>query len=197
MTTAFTVGYLVGSISEVSINRRLARALEALAPGVDLELVEIPLKDLPFYNHDFEADGAQHPSEATAFREAIRGVDAVLIVTPEYNRSIPGVLKNALDWVSRPKTAAPLGGKPVYVVGASTGAIGTALAQQHLRSVLSFLACPQLHQPEVYLQLTSGLIEEDGKITKETTRDFLTGALTAFRDHIALHVPAGGEDARR
>lgn len=97
------------------------------------------------------------------------------------------MLKNALDWASRPQAEAPLGGKPSYVLGASVGAIGTAVAQQHLRSILSFLASPELAQPEVYLQVKPGLVEDDGTITVDSTRDFFLSALHAFHDHIELH----------
>jgi chromate reductase len=184
MTTTYTVGYIVGSISRTSINRRLAKALELIAAHAGLELREIPIADLPFYSPDFEAPTAEYPATAVAFREQIVAVDAVLIVSPEYNRSIPGVLKNALDWASRPSSSGALAGKPSYVVGASVGAIGTAVGQQHLRSILSFLASPELAQPEVYLQMKPGLIDDSLEITVDATREFLIGALTAFHRHI-------------
>ncbi|MGW7823576.1 NAD(P)H-dependent oxidoreductase [Streptomyces puniciscabiei] len=103
MSTTYSVGYIVGSISSVSINRRLAFALEKLAPEAGLVLHEIPIAELPFYNHDYEAPDADYPGAAAEYRDAVSRADGILIITPEYNRSIPGVLKNALDWVSRPK----------------------------------------------------------------------------------------------
>lgn len=188
MPETFAVGTVVGSISKTSVNRRLALALEKLGPEVGLELREIPIEPLPFYNRDYEEEGASYPAAATEFRERIAAADGILFVTTEYNRSVPGVLKNAIDWVSRPKTDAPMGGKPSYVVGTSRGSIGTALAQQHLRSPLFFLASPQLAQPEVFLRYADGLINDEGEITNEATRDFLRSALQAFHAHLVLHV---------
>ena len=121
-----------------SINRKLAQALGKLAPP-GLMLVEIPFKDLPLYSYDYDAD---FPSSARAFKQAIADVDAVLFVTPEYNRSIPGALKNAIDWASRPYGKNAFTRKPSAVIGTSPGAIGTAVAQQHLRSILSFCNSP-------------------------------------------------------
>jgi len=130
----YTVGYFVGSLSTSSINRLLAKALVRLAPR-ELELREIPIKDLPLYNRDHDD---AYPPVATAFKDAIAAVDAVLFVTPEYNRSIPGALKNAIDWASRPYGKNSFARKPSAVIGTSPGKIGTAVAQQHLRSILSF-----------------------------------------------------------
>lgn len=185
MTTVYNVGVIVGSISAASINRKLAKALARLAPEAGLHLTEIPIVELPFYNRDLDA---AIPATVATYRAAIEAADAVLFVTPEYNRSIPGVLKNAIDWASRPKDAAPLGRKPSYVVGASIGAIGTAVAQQHLRSILSFLAAPEVAQPEVYLQAKPGLLTDDGTVTNDGTRAFLLSALVAFHAHIARNL---------
>lgn len=190
MTRTYNVGYLVGSLSTTSINRRLGLALEKLAPRAGLTLTDIPIESLPFYNADYEPETA-YPQQAVEFRDAVRRADGILLITPEHNRSIPAVLKNALDWASRPKDAAPLAGKPSYTVGASIGAIGTALAQAHLRSVLAFLASPELTQPEVYLQFTPNLIDADGAITVESTETFLLNALRAFHGHIDLHACRG------
>jgi chromate reductase len=178
------VGYIVGSLSSNSINRQLADALVKLGPEADLELVEIPIADLPLYNHDYDAD---YPEVGKALKRAIADVDAVLFVTPEYNRSVPGALKNAIDWASRPWGQNSLTGKPSAVTGASIGAIGTAVAQQHLRSILSFCASPELAQPEAYIQVTEGLIAEDGTVTNESTREFLITWLKAFTAHIARY----------
>jgi chromate reductase, NAD(P)H dehydrogenase (quinone) len=143
--TDFKVGYFVGSLAAGSINRKLARALIRLAPQ-DLVLKEVPIKDLPLYSYDYDAD---YPPIARALKEAIAVSDAVLFVTPEYNRSIPGGLKNAIDWASRPYGQNAFNRKPSAVIGTSPGAIGTAIAQQQLRSVLSFCNSPQMNAPEV------------------------------------------------
>lgn len=185
--TTYNVGVIVGSISSTSINRRLANALTKLAPQADLELTEIPIAALPFYSAD--NDGAI-PAEAAEFKAAVERVDGVIIVTPEYNRSVPGVLKNALDTASRPWGDNSFAGKPSAVIGISVGAVGTAVAQQHLRSILSFLASPELAQPEGYLQLTDGLIADDGTVTNESTSEFLLSWLKAVHAHVAKNLAA-------
>ena len=136
--TSYKVGYFVGSLSSTSINRILSRALIRLAPE-DLEFTEIPIANLPLYSQDYDAN---FPAEATALKEAIAASDAVLFVTPEYNRSIPGALKNAIDWASRPWGKNSFHHVPAAVIGASIGQIGTAVAQQSLRGVLSFCNAP-------------------------------------------------------
>ncbi|HEX6997222.1 MAG TPA: NADPH-dependent FMN reductase [Gammaproteobacteria bacterium] len=165
----YKVGYLVGSLATGSINRKLARALVRLAPDA-LELTEIPFRDLPLYSYDYDAD---YPPPARAFKRALAAVDAVLFVTPEYNRSIPGGLKNAIDWASRPYGQNSFAQKPSAVIGTSPGAIGTAIAQQQLRSVLGFCNSPQMNAPEAYIQFKPGLITDDGAVTVESTRRFL------------------------
>ena len=135
------VGYLIGSLAKDSINRKLARALVRLAPA-HLEMTEISFRELPLYSHDYDAD---FPPVARAFKEELAGVDAILFVTPEYNRSIPGGLKNAIDWASRPYGKNSFTRKPSAVIGTSPGSIGTAVAQQGLRSVLSFCNSPQIN----------------------------------------------------
>lgn len=180
--TTYTVSTLIGSLSQNSINRRLFVALQRLAPAANLTLTEVPIRDLPLYNHDFDA---AYPDEATAFKAGIESTDAVLLVTPEYNRSVPGALKNALDWASRPWGTNSFAGRPSAVIGTSPGAIGTAVAQQHLRSILSFLASPELSQPEAYIQTTPGLFTDEGEITNDATADFLESWLKAFHAHIA------------
>ncbi|MBD8022882.1 NADPH-dependent FMN reductase [Microbacterium gallinarum] len=171
-----TIGYIVGSISSTSINRRLAKALERLAPE-GTTLVEIPIKDLPFYSPDFDAD---YPQVARDFKDAIDDVDGVIIVTPEYSRSIPGVLKNALDWAARPWGQGSFNGKPTAVIGTSGGGIATAAAQQHLKAILSHYNAPTLGQPEGYVQSTPGLFTDSGEVTNEQTAEFLVGYLEAF-----------------
>jgi chromate reductase len=170
MTTTYKVGYLVGSLAKGSINRLLAKALARLAPP-GLELVEIPIKDLPLYSYDYDAD---YPPVARAFKQAIAEVDAVLFVTPEYNRSIPGALKNAIDWASRPWGKNSFTRKPSAVIGTSPGSIGTAMAQQSLRSVLCFCNSPLMNTVEAYIQFKPGLITEQGEVTDESTAEFLT-----------------------
>jgi chromate reductase len=172
--TTFKVGYLIGSLSKRSINRKLANALVRLAPP-ELEMQEIGFADLPLYNHDYDAD---YPPAARAFKEAIQQVDAVLFVTPEYNRSIPGALKNAIDWGSRPYGTNSFSRKPSAVIGTSPGKIGTAVGQQHLRSILSFCNSPQMNSPEAYIQFTPGLISDDGEVTEASTERFLRDYMT-------------------
>ena len=182
----YKVGVFVGSLSKASINRRLARALLRLAPA-GLELREIPIADLPLYNHDLDAD---YPPEAMELKRAIEAVDAVIFVTPEYNRSIPGALKNAIDWGSRPWGTNSFARKPSAVIGTSPGAIGTAVAQQHLRSILSFVNSPELAQPEAYIQFREGLIADDGEVSDASTAEFLSTWLQAFEVFVSKVVGA-------
>src|SRR5690606_15042585 len=137
--TTHRVGYFIGSLAKGLINRKFARALVKIAPK-NLQMEEITFGDLPLYSYDYDAD---YPEVALRFKSAIEGVNAVLFVTPEYNRAIPGGLKNAIDWASRPYGTNAFSRKPSAVIGASPGAIGTAVAQQNLRSVLSFCNSPQ------------------------------------------------------
>src|SRR5690349_13288555 len=167
--TTFKVGYFVGSIATASINRLLSKALVRLAPPA-LQMTEISFRDLPIYSYDYDAN---FPPPARAFKDAIAAVDAVLFVTPEYNRSIPGGLKNAIDWASRPYGKNSFSRKPSAVIGTSPGAIGTAIAQQQLRSVLSFCNSPQMNAPEAYIQFKPGLVSEQGEVTVESTEAFL------------------------
>lgn len=179
------IGVIVGSISATSINRRLFTGLRRLAPSAGLAMTDIPINTLPLFDHDLESD---YPEPARILKESIAASDGILIITPEYNRSIPGVLKNALDWSSRPKGTNVFAGRPTGVIGTSAGALGTALAQQHLRSVLAFLAAPVMTQPEAYVRMTPGLIADDGEITDERNAIFLTAWLQSFRDHVARHL---------
>ncbi len=179
--TTYKVGYLIGSLAKVSINRKLTNALIKLSPP-GLAFTEIAFKDLPIYTPDYDAD---YPPVAKAFKDAIKAVDAVLFVTPEYNRSIPGGLKNAIDWASRPYGTNSFRNKPSTVIGASPGALGTAIAQQSLRSVLGFCNSPQMNAPEAYIQFTPGLITDDGEVTVQSTQEFLRKYMQEFHDFIA------------
>lgn len=172
----YKVGVFIGSLARESINRKLARALIKLAPP-ELEFAEISFKDLPLYSYDYDPD---FPQAARDYKKALDDVDAVLFVTPEYNRSIPGALKNAIDWASRPKGKNSLMHVPSAVIGTSTGAIGTAVGQQHLRSILSFLNSPQMNSPEGYIQFKPGLIDENGEVTVDSTREFLRFFMNEF-----------------
>ena len=166
----------VGSLRKDSFNRQLARALERLG-GDRLEFDYVDIGALPFYDQDFDGD---YPAAGKALTEQVRGADAVLFVTPEYNRSIPGVLKNAIDLASRPYGDSAFAGLPAAVIGTSPGAIGTAMAQQHLRNVLSYLDLAVLPQPEAYIQFKDGLVDGEGKVTKQDTREFLEDFLDRF-----------------
>ena len=178
--TKYKVGYLVGSLSSTSINRLLAKALVRLAPD-ELELVEIPIRDLPLYSQDYDED---YPPVARAFKQAIAEVDAILFVTPEYNRSIPGGLKNAIDWATRPWGRNSFTRKPSAVIGTSPGSIGTALAQAQLRNVMCFCNSPLLNTVEAYIQFQPGLITEDGQVTNEKTEQFLSNYMKDFHTFI-------------
>jgi chromate reductase, NAD(P)H dehydrogenase (quinone) len=180
MHDPFHVGYLIGSLSSTSINRKLAKALTKLAPP-QLAFKEISFRDLPLYSPDYDAD---YPPAGRALKDALAAVDAVLFVTPEYNRSIPGALKNAIDWASRPYGTNSFARKPSAVIGASPGAIGTAIAQQDLRSVLSFCNSPQMNAPEAYIQFKPGLITDDGEVTNDATADFLRTYMSEFHTFI-------------
>ena len=183
MTTPRTVAVLVGSLRKESFNRKMAHALAAAAPeGLTLKIVEIG--DLPFYNEDVEATP---PAAWTAFRDQIRGVDAVLFVTPEYNRSVPAVLKNALDVGSRPYGASVWAGKPGAVVSVSPGAIGGFGANHHLRQSLVFLNVPTLQQPEAYIGGAAGLFDEAGKLINEGTQGFLAKFMQAYAAWVEKH----------
>jgi chromate reductase len=177
----YKVGYFVGSLSASSINRLLAKALVRVAPA-GLELTEISIKDLPLYNRDYDRN---YPPAAQALKDAIAAIDAVLFVTPEYNRSIPGPLKNAIDWASRPYGKNSFTRKPSAVIGTSPGKIGTAIGQQHLRSILGFCNSPQMNAIEAYIQFTDGLITTDGEVTKPDTAEFLRNYMEEFHAFIS------------
>jgi chromate reductase, NAD(P)H dehydrogenase (quinone) len=164
------VAVLVGSLRKDSFNRKIANAIAALAPA-GLTFEQLPIGDLPFYNEDLETDSP--PAQWTAFREKIRSADAVLFMTPEYNRSVPGVLKNAIDVASRPYGKSVFSGKPAAVASASIGPIGGFGANHHLRQSLVFLDMPVLQQPEMYIATAQNLFDEAGKLKSADTEKFL------------------------
>lgn len=176
----FKIGCLIGSLATGSINRRLAGALAKMAPP-EMACSEIPLKDLPLYSYDYDSD---FPPAAREFKSAIVASDAILFVTPEYNRSIPGALKNAIDWASRPYGSNAFNRKPSAVIGASPGKIGTAIAQQHLRSVLGFCNSPQLNAMEAYIQYTPDLIDDEGRVGDPSVEAFLQKFMLEFHGFI-------------
>jgi chromate reductase len=178
--THHKVGYFVGSLATTSINRLLAKALVRLAPA-ELRMTEISFRELPLYSYDYDTN---YPPVAVQFKEAIAAVDAVLFVTPEYNRSIPGALKNAIDWASRPYGTNAFTRKPTATIGTSPGKIGTAVAQQHLRSILAFCNSPLMNSIEAYIQFEPGLIDEDGVVSQKTTEEFLRNYLSEFEGFI-------------
>ena len=178
--STYQVAYFVGSLSSTSINRTLSKALIRLAPD-GLEFTEIPIGDLPLYSPDFDED---YPPEARALKDALAAADAVLFVTPEYNRSIPGALKNAIDWASRPWGQNSFDHMPAAVIGASIGQIGTAVAQQSLRGVLTFCNARQMTAPEAYIWFKPEAYTEDGEVTDEDTRAFLRTFMEEFRAHV-------------
>jgi chromate reductase len=176
----YKVGVIVGSLSSTSINRKLARALMALAPE-PLKFTEIGFGDLPLYSPDYDS---AYPAVATKFKAAVNDQDAILFVTPEYNRSIPGAFKNAIDWGTRPYGTNAFTRKASAVIGASPGAIGTAVAQQHLRSLLGFCNAPQMNAPEAYIQFKEGLIDDAGNVSVDATREFLQKFMQDFHAFI-------------
>jgi chromate reductase, NAD(P)H dehydrogenase (quinone) len=180
-----SVAVLVGSLRKESFNRRMAQALAAMAPAsLTFEIVEIG--DQPLYNQDLDQ---APPAPWTSLRQKVKAADAVLFVTPEYNRSIPGVLKNAIDVASRPYGQSAFDGKPGAVVSVSPGVIGGFGANHHLRQCLVFLNVPALAQPELYIGNAKDLFDEQGKVKSEETRKLLQKFLDAFGAWIEANAP--------
>ncbi|MDF2604138.1 NADPH-dependent FMN reductase [Sphingomonas sp.] len=177
MAAIRNVAVLVGSLRKASLNRKMANSLAGLAEA-ELQLNVVEIGDLPFYNEDVEADGP--PQTWTTFRTAIAAADAVLFITPEYNRSVPAALKNALDVGSRPYGQSVWNGKPGVVISVSPGAIGGFGANHHLRQSLVFLNVPAMPQPEAYVGGAGTLFDESGQLANEGTRRFLETFLKAF-----------------
>jgi chromate reductase, NAD(P)H dehydrogenase (quinone) len=180
---ALKVAVLVGSLRKASLTRKMAKALIDLAPAaLSLSIVEIG--DLQLYNEDLETDA---PQAWVAFREAVRPVDGLLFVTPEYNRSVPGGLKNAIDVGSRPYGKSVWSGKPGAVVSVSPGAIGAFGANHHLRQSLVFLDVPTMQQPEAYIGGAATLFDEQGGIANEASKTFLARFMASFAAWVETH----------
>jgi chromate reductase len=177
------IAVVVGSLRRESFNRRLARAMTRLPAAQGHEFTFPEIGDLPLYNQD---DDANPPAAAVRLKREIRAVDGVMFVTPEYNRSIPGVLKNALDHASRPYGDSAWAKKPAGIVSVSGGKPGAAMAQQHLRNVLAYLDMPTLNQPEAFVQWTDELVTLEGEVG-EGSRDFLDGWMQAFVTLVEVH----------
>ncbi|GAB3101768.1 NADPH-dependent FMN reductase [Lysobacter terrae] len=178
----YTIAVLIGSLRRDSFNKQLATAVAKLAPS-EFAFKPLRIDDLPLYNQD---DDAQQAPQVLRLKEEIKAADGLLFVTPEYNRSIPGVLKNAIDNASRPYGQSAFAGKPGGVIGISVGTIGTAIAQQHLRNVLAYLDVATLGQPEVFLQAKEGLFGANGEIGADS-REFLQGWMDKYTALIRRH----------
>ena len=179
----YKIAVIVGSLRRDSINRKLAAAIARLAPS-EFAFEQLEIGDLPLYNQDDDADPAEPVKRLKAELGAAQGF---LFVTPEYNRSIPGMLKNAIDHASRPYGQSAWSGKPAGVLGVSMGAVGTALAQQHLRNVLAYLDVPTLGQPEAFIQAKAGLFDQDDNIGADS-RKFLQGWMDRYVAWVKRHV---------
>lgn len=176
----FTICGIAGSLRQKSYNRALLRAARDMAPdGVDVRIFD-RVAEIPLYNADVDAAGDPEPVQA--LKQAIADADALLIATPEYNHGVPGVLKNAIDWASRPSRKSVLGGKPVAIFGASPGVTGTARAQSQLRLAFVFTDSPVLPQPEVLVYRAAEKFDEDLNLTDERTREFVGKLLDGLVD---------------
>ncbi|MFL9965913.1 NAD(P)H-dependent oxidoreductase [Paraburkholderia sediminicola] len=183
---AHHIAVVVGSLRRDSFNRLLARAVISLAPS-DFTFEFIDIASLPLYSQDYDAD---YPEAGKQLKQRVEAADGLLFVTPEYNRSIPGVLKNALDWGSRPWGTNSWGNKPAAVIGTSVGATGSALAQQHLRNVLAYLDVATLGQPEVFIKHDPAVINEQGEIVNDRTRKFLQTFVDRYVAWVKRHTAA-------
>lgn len=177
---SYRIAVVVGSLRKESFNRKLARAIERLAPG-ELAFEHLEIGDLPLYDQDHDAN--PHPT-VRRLKSEIAAAHGLLFVTPEYNRAVPGVLKNAIDHASRPYGQNAWARKPAGILGISVGPIGTAVAQQQLRGILAYLDVPTLGQPEVFLQMKEGLFDADGHIAVESTRKFLEGWVSRYAEWV-------------
>lgn len=176
----YKVGVIVGSLRKDSYSRKIAKALIENAPdSLSFEFIEIG--NLELYNQEYDTES---PDSYVNFRDKVKSVDAVLFVTPEYNRSIPGVLKNALDVASRPWGQSVWNGKPAGIVSVTIGGTGAFGANHHLRQVLTFLNMPTLAQPEAYISNAMSLFDENGKLINDSTKEYLIAFITAFENWI-------------
>ncbi len=183
--TQLKIALLVGSIRQDSFNQKLATAISKLGPR-EFTFEQVIIADLPLYNQDDD----NHPAESVRrIRQQVAAAHGLLFVTPEYNRSIPGVLKNAIDHASRPYGQNAWAGKPAGVLGVSIGAIGTALAQQHLRNVLAYLDVPTMGQPEAFIQAKEGLFNADASIG-DASKSFLQEWMNSYAAWVKQHVTA-------
>jgi chromate reductase len=179
----YQIAVVVGSLRQGSFNRQLANAVIALAPP-EFSFKHVRIDDLPLYNQDDDAN----PADAVKRLKAeITESQGVLFVTPEYNRSVPGVLKNAIDHASRPYGHSVWAGKPAGVMGASVGAPGTSMAQQHLRNMLAYLDMPTLGQPEVFIHVKEGFFDQDGNVASEESRGFLQSWMDRYVPWVKKH----------
>ena len=178
----YQIAVVVGSLRKDSFNRKLASAIVKLAPP-DFSFAQVQISDLPLYNQD---DDANQAASVVRLKGEIAAAQGVMFVTPEYNRSMPGVLKNAIDHASRPYGKSAWAGKPAGVLGVSVGAAGTAMAQQHLRNVLAYLDMPTLGQPEAFIQAKEGLFDDAGDIG-EASRKFLQGWMDKYVAWVKKH----------
>jgi chromate reductase len=178
----YPIAVVIGSLRKESFNRQLANAIAALAPA-EFAFKQVEIGDLPLYNQD---DDGHQAETVMRLKSEIAGAKAVLFITPEYNRSIPGVLKNAIDHASRPYGQSAWAGKPAGVIGISPSAAGTALAQQHLRNILAYLDMPTLGQPEMYLQKKEGFFTSAGELGPDS-KDFVQKWLTKYIDWVTSH----------
>jgi len=172
----YQIAVIVGSLRKDSFNRKLANALVKLAPS-EFTFKQLEIGDLPLYNQD---DDTNQPGPVKRLKSEIAASQGLLFVTPEYNRSVPGVLKNAIDHASRPYGQNAWAGKPAGVIGISVGALGTAMAQQHLRNMLAYLDVPTLGQPEAFIQMKEGLFDANGDVGNPDTRKFLQGWMDRY-----------------
>ena len=183
------VALFIGSLRRESLNRKLAKALKRLGPD-GWQYHEIEFGNLPLYNGD---EAQPMPSDVKQMKVRISSADAIIFVTPEYNRSVPGGLKNAIDWASRPHGENSFAGRPTLVCGTSPGNISTAVAQQHLRAILAYLDAPAMGQPEVFIRFQpEDLISDDGEVTIQSTEKFLKKVMSEFEDWVEV-VRSGSE----
>lgn len=179
----YQIAVVVGSLRRESINRKLANAVIALAP-TEFSFKHLRIDDLPLYNQDDDGNPAE---TVRRLKSEIKSAQGLLFVTPEYNRSIPGVLKNALDHASRPYGQNVWAGKPAGVIGASMGTLGSAAAQQHLRPILAYLDVPTLGQPEVFIQVKEGMFAADGSLANAESKKFLQGWMDKYVAWVKAH----------